>query len=199
MFHFVDSIWHMTGVDWVFFFAALLGGCLFIVRLILMIFGFHSGDGDMGGGDLSHVDTGGHAGGSDTSFKLLSLQDITGFFMMFGLVGLALRKESHVSTGWAILGGLTAGLLAVWLISLLFAGMRKLQSSGTLDMRNAVGQTGSIYLTIPATGTGQAQLVVQGRLLVADAISAAKVEIKTGEHVKVMDVVNGNVLVVEKV
>ena len=96
------------------------------------------------------------------SFKFLSLQGLTAFFMMFGLVGLALLK-AEFAVILTIFGGAIAGLFTVWIISIIFAQMRHLQSEGTLDIQNAIGEVGSVYLTIPANGPGQVQLSVQGQ------------------------------------
>jgi membrane-bound ClpP family serine protease len=76
--------------------------------------------------------------------------------------------------------------------------MKNLQSSGTIDVQNAVGQEGTVYLTIPADGTGKAQVTVQDRLKVYEAVSEYGEEIPSGERIKVVKVVSGNILVVEK-
>ena len=61
-----------------------------------------------------------------------------------------------------------------------------------------VGQEGTVYLTIPGTGTGKVNVSVQKRLKVFNAISEGDQEIKTGEQIRVVRVVPPNVLVVEK-
>ncbi len=173
---------------------ATLGGVLFFIRLVLMFMGGESEvDGD--------VDVDADAGGSDTSFKILSLQGLTGFFMMFGLIGLAvLRAMAPGAAGniVSILAAVGAGLFAVWVITKLFSMMKGLQSSGTLDLANAVGQEGSVYLTIPAEGRGKVQVTIQGRLQEFEAISEKKVDIKTGQQIRVVRVVSGNAMSVEK-
>jgi membrane protein implicated in regulation of membrane protease activity len=195
----------MTGVDWVFLVSAIVGGCLFLVRLIMMLVGLGHGGvdfshGDIGGVDLSHGPISGESSGdSDMSFKLLTIQGVTAFFMMFGLVGLAMRRENAIGPGWSVLGALAAGLLAVYIVDRLFALMKRLQSSGTLNMQNAVGQEGLVYLNIPADGLGKVQVAVQGRQMVLEANAEDKMPIKTGERVKVVQVVSGNVMVVKKV
>jgi hypothetical protein len=144
--------------------------------------------------DLDHAGT---AVDSDFSFKLLSMQGLTAFFMMFGLVGLAiLRTRAPIIL--SVFGGVAAGLFAVWIISILFAQMKRLQSEGTLDLQNAVGASGSVYLPIPKGGSGQVQVAVQGSLKVFDAVSADKKMIPTGEKIQVVGVVDQKTLIVEK-
>ena len=211
----------LTSADWVFLVSALIGGTVFLLRLLLMLVGLHHGGAEagqmevghaeMGGVDVGHADLGHVEAGqvevapgdvhaeSDVSFTLLSIQGITAFFMMFGLVGLALHRESRAATGWSVLGAVAAGAVALCVINAIFMVMRRLQSSGTLDLRQAVGQEGSVYLTIPPGGTGKVQVTVQGRFQVFDAASEANQAIKTGERVKVVKIVSGNILVVKTV
>ncbi len=183
----------LTPVQKVFLFCALVGGIIFVIRMILMVIGFS--DHDVHDGGLDHVD--GH-GDSDVSFKLFSLHGLTCFFMMFGLVGLGLSRQFWVPDVVAAAIGTIAGLFTFWIIAKLFSGMSKLQSDGTLKLSNAIGQQGKVYLTIPAEGTGQVQVAFQGRLMIYDAISANKEEIKTGDQIVVIDIAGGNILVVEQ-
>ena len=135
---------------------------------------------------------------SDFSFKLLSMQGLTAFFMMFGLIGLALLR-ANLATAFTVLGGAAAGLFAVWLISLLFSQMKKLQSDGTVIIRNAIGQSGTVYLNIPAKGSGRIQVPVQGSLRIYDAVAIDKKAINTGTKVRVVEIIDDNTLVVEKI
>ena len=183
----------LSPVQKVFLFCALVGGIICVLRMILMVIGL--GDHVVHDGGLDHVD--GH-GDSDVSFKLFSLHGLTCFFMMFGLVGLGLSRQFWVPDIIAAAIGTVAGLFTFWVIAKLFSSMTKLQSDGTLKLSNAIGQQGKVYLTIPADGTGQVQVAFQGRLMIYDAISANKEEIKTGDQIVVNDIAGGNILVVDQ-
>ena len=183
----------LSPVQKVFLFCALVGGIIFVLRMVLMVVGLS--DHDVHDGGLDHVD--GH-GDSDVSFKLFSLHGLTCFFMMFGLVGLGLSRQFWVPDIIAAAIGTVAGLFTFWVIAKLFSSMTKLQSDGTLKLSNAIGQQGKVYLTIPADGTGQVQVAFQGRLMIYDAISANKEEIKTGDQIVVIDIAGGNILVVDQ-
>ncbi|MFH2092614.1 MAG: hypothetical protein ABIJ31_09645 [Pseudomonadota bacterium] len=139
--------------------------------------------------DSSHAD-------SDVGFRLLSLQGLSAFFMMFGLVGLALYRQSQVGTLIAILGAVVAGMVSVWVIGKLFQGAVSLQSSGTLKTADAVGSSGTVYLTIPEGGTGRVSLNFQNRLREFDASEKNGSQVPTGTPVRVVQV-KANVLVVE--
>lgn len=179
--------------SWSYFFGttAVLGGILFIVRLILFFLG--AGDQDVSGADGQL-----EAGSSDSSFEFISLQGIAGFFMMFGLVGLALLSANL--SPWAALGGATAsGLITLWLVGMIFRSMRRMQSDGTLRIVNAVGKEGTVYLTIPMDGTGQVQVTVQGGQKIFNAVAATKERIPTGSSIRVVKIIGSNILMVEKV
>jgi membrane protein implicated in regulation of membrane protease activity len=198
----------MYGLSWIeiiYWGSTIIGGTLFILRTIMMLVG---GGIDLGDADIdADIDIDGdiHVDGdhldtdpdSDFSFKLLSMQGLTAFFMMFGLVGLTLLK-ANLPVLLTILGGGIAGSLAVWVISLLFSQMKRLQSDGTLQIENALGKSGSVYLTIPAKRTGQVQVTVQGALKIFDAASKDGKKIATGEKINVTGTVDNNTLIVEK-
>jgi len=195
----------LSPVQKVFLFCAITGGIVFILRIALMLFGLGDHDFDMDHGDFDHVDFD-HGDfdhpddhlDSDSSFKLFSLQGLTGFFMMFGVVGLGLSRQALIPDIFAVVIGTLAGLFTVWLLGKLMFAMNRLQSDGTVKISNAIGAQGKVYLRIPVEGTGQVQIPIQGRLMMYDAVSTGKEEIKTGDQVVVIDITGGNILVVEK-
>jgi membrane protein implicated in regulation of membrane protease activity len=145
---------------------------------------------------LDDVAGGGHD--ADISFKLLSVQGLTSFFMMFGLVGLALL-EANLHVLITLIGGMVAGLITVALTGMIFSQMKRLQTEGTINIESTIGSEGSVYLTIPKDGSGQVQIIAQGSLKIFDAASSNKTAITTGERVRVVSVASGNTLIVEKV
>ena len=79
----------------------------------------------------------------------------------------------------------------------IFNIFNSLQSSGTLDTKQAIGSTGQVYLTIPDKGIGKVTISFQNRLREFDATSFEGEELKTGQPIKVVRV-DGNILVVQK-
>jgi hypothetical protein len=191
----------MAGLTWIeiiYWASTIIGGTLFILRVIMMFVGGGVSDETIdsaldSGGDL----TAGNHADADISFKLISVQGLTSFFMMFGLVGLALLKAG-LSVFITVLGGILAGLVTVAITGLIFTQMKRLHTEGTINIQNTVGTEGSVYLTIPKNGTGQVQIIAQGSLKIFEAVSNNKSVIATGEKVQVVGVAGGNTLVVEK-
>lgn len=185
----------MSGLTWIeiiYWASTIIGGTLFILRVIMMFMGGSVSDDAID----SAIDTGDPAD-ADISFKLMSVQGLTSFFMMFGLVGLALLKAG-LPVFWTVLGGILAGLVTVAVTGLVFTQMKRLQTEGNINIQNTVGTEGNVYLTIPKSGTGQVQIIAQGSLKIFDAVSNTKSVIATGEKVRVVGVTSGNTLIVEK-
>ena len=186
----------LNGVEIFFLVCAVIGGAFVIIRFIMLLVGL-----DHGGSD--HAGVGGHAADghhadSDVGFKLLSLQGITSFLLMFGLVGMALYRQSQMGILISMVGGLAAGLASVWMIAKMFAVVVRLQSSGTIPIESTVGAQGKVYLTIPENGTGRVLINVRNSLREYDASSQDNQRIETGVPVRVVWV-DGNVLVVETI
>lgn len=187
----------LNGVEIFFLICAVVGGAFVLIRFVMMLIGLDhgAGGGDLDGGGHS-VD--GHHADSDTGFKLLSIQGVTSFLMMFGLVGMALYRQSRLGTLISMAGAMAAGLASVWIIAKMFSLVLKLQSSGTIPIDSAVGAQGKVYLSIPANGTGRVLVSVRNSLREYDAAAQDNRPIPTGTLIRVVWV-DGNVLVVETI
>lgn len=189
----VKTFSDFNGLEMFFLACAVIGGFFVIIKLVLQFIG---GDAHTGIDVDSDIDVGSQHVDSDVGFRLLSMHGLSAFFMMFGLVGLALYRQSQAGVIIAIAGAVTAGFLAVWSIGKLFQGAVNLQASGTLKTADAIGSTGTVYLTIPAQGTGLVTLNFRNRLREFDAREKNGIEVATGTPVRVVHV-NANILIVE--
>ena len=183
----------------VFLYCAAIGGTILVLQFLMLLLGA-GGDGDGGhthaGGDLGdgHVDI----GHDQASFlKLLSLQTVSTFATFFGLIGLA--TEGLAWSPIAVVAAATmAGAAALWFVTRLMHGLARLQSSGTVNLKNAIGHTANVYLRIPphGQGHGRVMLQVQGRTVECTAVSRGD-EIPTGAEVRVIEHKDDDMLVVE--
>ena len=169
----------LVGFDLVFGISALVGGLLFLLWFVLLMIGGAASDLFDGLFDIQIGDT-------DLSFKALTFQGLSSFLMMFGLIGLMI-SEMDAPRVLSILGGLGAGGLSMWMVSKLFDTFKELEQDQTMDLDNATGSTGTVYLRIPSSGEGQIQITFQGAMRTMDAISADGVEIPTGTLIQVVD------------
>lgn len=158
-------------LDRIFIFAGAIGAFAVLMRMAAL---FAGGDGDdLGDGD---------------DFRILSIHGLSTFLMMFGLVGVALTRQSGAGVGLSLLGGALAGLAAIWIMARLFRLALRFQSSGTIPSQAATGCLGTVYLHIPAGGTGRVNVRIGQRLREMDAVDAAGGELSTGTPVRVIRV-----------
>jgi membrane protein implicated in regulation of membrane protease activity len=194
---------------------AIFGGAILIIRFILFMIGIGDGDTstdfdsgmdvdidvdhDFSGMDHGGMDSDHTAGGHDAGImSYLSLQSISGFFLLFGLVGLA-TLQMGTSSLVSIIFAFGAGAFTAWTVTKILSSMRKLQSSGNQNIKNAIGLEGKVYLTIPENETGVVSLGLQGTLRNLDAISEDGTRLPTGTLVVVSKISAENVLVVRKI
>ena len=170
---------------------ALVGSVVLGIQTLLMMFGMSD---DMHVGDVDMSSAGSHPAG----LSLLSVRTVAAFFSGFGWTGIALSKAGLpfvvVLVGaFAVGGGLM--LIIVWLMRTL----TRLDSSGTLDYRNAVGQVATVCLPVPANlgGNGQIEVMVQGRLTVTQACTRHLDAIPNHTKVKVTEQIDPTTLIVE--
>lgn len=184
------------GLGTIYLICAVAGGTVLALKMILMMIGLDQGD---AGADISaDVSADGLEGldaAGSTGVNLLSLQSIAGFFTMFGLVGMGLL-QINASEPLSLLGALAAGGVTGWSTAMIFLNMRRLASDGTLVVNNAIGQVGTVYLTIPEKGTGVVTVTVQGTQRTLDAVAEHGQRIPTGSIVKIVSITAGKILVV---
>jgi hypothetical protein len=164
-----------------------------------MIVGFATGGlgDDIGsaGGDL---DGDGVPDGTDGSGEvgLITVKGIVSFFAVGSWTALGMLL-GNVHTAVCIVVGVLAGIATLIGVGFLYRALYKLQSNGNIKMTNAIGLVGEVYIPISANGgTGKVNVVVQERLVEADAKTMGDKDLKTGSLVKVVNVVNGVLIVV---
>lgn len=184
----IESWWQALNLErQIFYGIGILSLFSLALQMLLSMFG-GIGDGDDFSGGGEHSD----------GLGLFSIRGITTFFLGFGWTGVIVLKAGH-GLGMAILAGtLVGGTLMLGMLLLLRAMMR-FQSSGTLDYKNAIGQIGTAYTTIPAEqkAGGQVEVMIQGRLSMAEALNRSATPISPGTKVKITDKVSHATLIVE--
>ncbi|MDA3892693.1 MAG: hypothetical protein PF517_13600 [Salinivirgaceae bacterium] len=171
---------------------ALPFSALFLIQIVLTFIGGDF-DHDTGDGDVdSSVD---HDTGID--FQFLTLKNLIAFFTIFGWTGIVCI-DAEIGVGVSVLISTMTGVLMMTIMASIMYFMGKLTDSGTLDMRNAIGKTCSVYLTVPPKreGFGKVQIQVQG-FQTLDAMTDNDEAIKTGAIVEVKDVISNEILLVQ--
>ncbi len=170
----------LTGLPFVYGICALVGGCLFLIIMALMFIGIEF--------DLDALaDGSGH----------VSLHGISGFFTLFGLVGLYLDSQDYdvlVSS----MGGIGAGGVMFLAVSRIIMAMRNLESSGNITVDQTVGAKGSVYAEILPGESGAVTIFIDERERRYDAVTDEPAGLKTGDLIEVKEVISGSLLKVTK-
>jgi len=164
-----------------------------LVFLIMMIITFIGGETDGLATDTEiETDTG-------IGFQFITFKNLVGFFTIFGWSGIACI-DAGLSKPLTVVISLVCGLIMMGIMAAMFYYMKKLNDSGTLDFKNAIGAVGEVYLTIGAnrSSIGKAQVRIQGALRELEALTDSKTDLKTGAVIKVKDVTNNGILIVEQ-
>lgn len=184
----------------VLFVIACAATLFMIVQIILLAVG--SGDNDSSfdaDTSIDDVDTINDGGVGLTIFglRILTVRGIIAFLAIGSWLTFALYYPIGF---WAIIPGVAAGVAAAFGIALFLKATEKLQESGTLNPDLAVGKTGEVYLTVPASrnGSGKVNVYLQERLVELEAVTDSAEPITTGSKVKIVQTMDGGTLVVEK-
>ncbi|PNQ74934.1 hypothetical protein C1T31_02025 [Hanstruepera neustonica] len=174
----------------IYWIIALIGSLIFVVTLILTFIG---GDADDIGDVDMEID-----GDTGIGFQFITFKNLVGFFTIFGWSGIACI-DAGMSKPMTIIISLVCGLIMMIIMAAMFFYMRKLNDSGTLDFNNAKGAVGEVYLNIGANRSkmGKAHVRIQGALRELEALSDSDIELKSGTVIKVKDVTDNGILIVE--
>ena len=198
----------------VFYYIALPATAILLVQTIMLIFGGFGAEQDGGDGvdietdadfdadadfdDLSDADDSTGSASDSSGLKLVTTRGVLSFFAIAGWTGI-LFMELRLPDLFAIILALVFGIGAMITVAYLVRALMRLDASGKKDYRGALGQVCDVYLTIPANGTGfgKVSMNLGGRYSEYDAITNCEKPIKTGEVVRVVDIVGISTMVVE--
>jgi len=170
----------------IFYGIGILALVVLAIQMILLLFvGMDDGSGV---GDVTE-----HGSG----LSILSVRSVTAFFMGFGWAGV-IALNSGLGLGLAIIIGLVVGGALMLGIFLLMTSFMKLQSSGSLIYANAVGAIATVYVTIPPAQApgGQIEVLIQGRLSMADALQRGPTTLAPGTKVRVAETIGASTFLV---
>ena len=194
--------WNTLALDLqVFYGIGILATLLLVIQLIMTMLGLgddgvaegimdagDGADGIMDGGDCEHGD----------GLSLISTRTIVAFLAGFGWTG-AMARGGDLALPLAVIAAVAVGFVLMLLVFWLMRALYSLRQSGSLDYHNAIGEMGTVYVKIPprGEGSGQIQIVVQGRLATVAATTDSDEPIPSGNQVKVVKLQAGNTLQVE--
>jgi membrane protein implicated in regulation of membrane protease activity len=180
----------------IYLICAIVGCTIVVLQIVLQAFGLF-GEAEVDAGDMdvdvdvdvavdADTDAAGPEGHGNVFFGFLSFKALCAFVGIFGLVGLALFETKLPMQGRIALS-FASGVAGMLLVGWMMRGLAHLQASGTVNLRNAVGRTATVYLRIPAEGRGHGKVTVevQGRSMEINAVTDGE-ELPTGTRVTVL-------------
>ncbi|MCY6372136.1 NfeD family protein [Clostridium ganghwense] len=128
--------------------------------------------------------------------KLVTLRNIIIFFTIFSWTGIMGVRHGY-SKMLTIALGIILGTIVIVILSSVYKLIFKLTESGNMNLKNAIGATGEVYLTIPDNGKegGKVHVIFQSSLREVPAITYGE-KLKTGTKIKVIGI-EQNFLVVK--
>ncbi len=208
-----DSLTNLQQISFIIATAATSIMIIFIILMLIGMDGAESFDGDMDfDADVdidADVDVDADVDGdvdvfnNDSIFSIGGLRIVTirgvlaffsiGCWMIFGL-------GDSVPVWLSLLLGVLSGALAAYLLAVAMKSILKLESTGNLDYRTAVGKTASVYIRVPKerSGKGKVMLNHQGKMVEVDAITDNKEDLLNKTEVKIVGLENETTLIVKK-
>lgn len=187
----------------VFMICAVVGSVIVVVQFVMTLAGFghdfagdvHDFGGDVGadgGHGMDPADQGGHF------FSVLSFRALVAALAVFGLAGLA-ANAGGVPLAGSFTVALAAGAAALFAVAWAMKFLIGLKDDGTVHVERAVGQHGTVYLTVPGgrAGAGKVFLNLQNRTVECQAVTSRHDSIPTGLPVVVVGIVGPNTVEVE--
>ncbi|MFT3782447.1 MAG: NfeD family protein [Nibricoccus sp.] len=178
----------LTNAQQVFFGIGLIAGFISLILALLAFLGLEHHDAmDAVGADMDH------GGGG-----IFSVKPLTGFFLGFGWVGGLSLKAGH-NVPVATLIAFTSGAAVMAVIIAMFRAINSMRSDGTVRTAEALGATGTVYVTLPPSRASGGQVIVNfsGRQETFAALNASDRSLPAGEKIKVIQVIDSRTLVVE--
>lgn len=195
----------------IFWFIAFPSTAVFILQVIMTFFGLGDQEGMIGdiqdtmeempgdSIDLELNDSAGEFLDFKYRFKLFTIRSVVVFFTIFSWTGIV-ATTSGVGKIATVIIALISGFVMMYIISYIYYFLTKFIEDGTMNTMNAINKEGLVYLSIPRgrEDSGKVEVVVQGALRLLDAVTDGDA-IPTGSKVIVINVVENQLLLVEKI
>lgn len=190
----------LSGFQQVIFIISSSATLLLLIFLILLLLGIDD-DSSFDTGDIDDFDAdpfNDEPFGAFSGLRVLTLRGALTFFSIGGWTAFLL--EDSLGVWLALLIGVVAGSIAATLLALAFRWSMRLESSGNIDYRNAIGKTATIYLRVPKerTGTGKVTLVLQERLVEISAVTNETDDLLVNTIVEIVGLEDETTLIVKR-
>jgi hypothetical protein len=201
----MEAWWEgVTYLNKAFAISALAFSAIFLVQIFMMLLGMETGShADMDGAgihdfhDVHDVhDAQADHSAAGVTFTFVSVRSLMAFGMLFSWAG-TLYLAGGTYTILAIVYSFFWGLAGMFAVSVLLYYLLRMQETGNLDIWNAIGETGTVYMNIPAEGAGKVRVKVDKTLCFVNAQSKTGEPLVAGTAVKVVGVLDARTVEIE--
>lgn len=187
----IMEIWwqSLSGILRVLWGIAIFSTCVFSCQTLLTLVGGSEFD------NSHDVDCDSDGDNEQSVLGYFTIRNMVSFLLGFSWGSIACL-DNGLSTPFSVSLGSFIGIMFTSVSILIFKGLSKLTSDGSLSLQNAIGKTGTTTIRIPkhSKGQGKVSVVFQGKMNEIEAITEGE-EIKRSRQVKVV-AVSGSTLVV---
>ncbi len=177
-------------IQQIFALIAIPSTLIMLIQTVMLLIGADDGGAD---GDVeTDVDV-------DSGFALFSVRGVVSTLAVMGWSAVALLETLPELP--ALLISVVLGALTLVGTAYLMHAVAKLQSSGNINVENAIGKVAEVYIPIPAAGkgTGKVTMTLQEKYGEYTALTTHDEKLTTGQFVRVVSVDGMGILVVEPI
>lgn len=183
----------------VYWVIALITSLVFLIQMVLTFIGIGDADADTDFGGDTDISDGStlDAGGA---MQLFTMRNIINFLLGLGWGGVCLYSVIPNAVVLSI-AAILVGVAFVYVFILIYRQMRRFEKNGAFNIKECVGHTVDVYLTIPArrSGSGKVQVSFYGSVQELAALTDSDSPIRSGAKVRILEIVDGGTVLVEKV
>lgn len=163
---------------------------ILVIQMAMMLFGL----GDDSDADVDDIDDVGDGDG-------LALFTVKGIIAMLSITGWTgvIFLGTEMPTALSYVLAFLCGFATLIIMAYVMRAISGLQSSGNIEIGNAVGKVGQVYIPIKPNCAGKVNITVQGQYSEFTAISTSSETLSTGSYVRVVAVDEAGTLVVEPI
>lgn len=175
-----------------FWYIAIPTSIVFLIQTILTFMGADASDG-------IDTDFDGDLDGTNAPFQFFSFRNLINFLLGFSWTGISFFKEIS-NTNYLYLLSIAVGIFFVFIFFIVIKQITKLAEDNTFKIKQTINKTAEVYTPIPEhkSGKGKVLISVNGSYRELEAMTENQ-RINSGSTVKVTQIINQNILIVESI
>lgn len=176
-----------------FWYIAIPTSLIFTIQAVMTFLGVDSSDGLQSDFDSD-------LNGGDNTFQLFSLRNLINFLLGFSWSGISFFNTINNSIVLITVAAVT-GCFFVFLFFIIIKQVQKLEEDNSFKIENTLDKSAEVYLAIPEnkSGKGKIMISINGAFHELEAMTEHPEKIASGSTVKVVKIVNKNLIIVQPI